>query len=236
MSSTTAKSFLIKDILSETSPSSSSDDESDESKEVFLSNPIDLRRYFKHPLCPIAMRSGPIFRSKATPSYRNAHPRTHETNNSPLNALFEMTKKTFDKSDIGKCAWFQSVSSPLFTWLHSCPNWLSNPLWKVKCLTCPTPDNQSKKFISISIFTHASCPEISRFLSLVIRRNEWIELPIKHVPHRSLSLSRVDVDQLQLFGLEQQTHAFWRMMMTNECLPISFSVFSSRAEERDSHH
>jgi hypothetical protein len=100
--SSTSKSFLIKDILSENSPSTSSDDESDDTKDMFLSKPIDLRRYFKHPLCPVPLRPSSLLRTKPTGTYRNAQLRENDLHNSPLNALFEMTKKTFDDSDISK--------------------------------------------------------------------------------------------------------------------------------------
>lgn len=95
--SSTSKSFLIKDILSETSPSISSDDESEESKDIFVEHPIDLRRYFKHPLCPIPIRPTSFFRTKSSTNYRDK-----DSVNSPLNALFEMTKKTFDQTDLRK--------------------------------------------------------------------------------------------------------------------------------------
>lgn len=98
--SSASKSFLIKDILSETSSQTSSDDESNETKEIFLTKPIDLRRYFKHPLCPIPVHPGAFLRTKMSNNHHYRH--GHETGNSPLNALFEMTKKTFDKSEISK--------------------------------------------------------------------------------------------------------------------------------------
>ena len=97
--SSSSKSFLIKDILSETSPSISSDDESEESKEMFVEHPIDLRRYLKHPLCPIPIRPSSFLRTKASGTFRH---RDNDATNSPLNALFEMTKKTFDQSDLSK--------------------------------------------------------------------------------------------------------------------------------------
>lgn len=105
--STTTKSFLIKDILSEnceissSSSSSSSSDESIDNKEIFLNKPIDLRRFFnKHPLCPIPLRPSSL--SSTSTTFRQTQRLDNDTHNSPLNALFEMTKKTFDKSDLGK--------------------------------------------------------------------------------------------------------------------------------------
>ncbi len=100
MSSSTSKSFLIKDILSENCESTSSD-ESNDNKDIFLTKPIDLRRYFKHPLCPIPLRPSSLLLTKPTTS-RNTNRLDNDTNNSPLNALFEMTKKTFDKSNMSK--------------------------------------------------------------------------------------------------------------------------------------
>ncbi len=108
MSSSTSKSFLIKDILSENSESISSD-ESNDNKEIFSAKPIDLRRYFKHPLCPIPLRPSALLLTKPTTTtataattLRNGHRLDNDKQNSPLNALFEMTKKTFDKSDLSK--------------------------------------------------------------------------------------------------------------------------------------
>jgi hypothetical protein len=105
MSSSTSKSFLIKDILSENCESTSSD-ESIDNKEIFSTKPIDLRRYFKHPLCPIPLRPSALLLTKPTTTtattLRNGHRLDNDTHNSPLNALFEMTKKTFDKSDLSK--------------------------------------------------------------------------------------------------------------------------------------
>lgn len=114
--SSASKSFLIKDILSENGDSTSSD-ESTDNGELFLPNPIDLRRYFKHPLYPIPLRPSALLLSKSTPltttsspssavtatALRNTHRRLGvDTQNSPLDALFEMTKKTFDKTSISK--------------------------------------------------------------------------------------------------------------------------------------
>lgn len=107
-STTTTKSFLIKDILSEnclispssSSSSSSSSDESIDNKEIFLNKPIDLRRFFKHPLCPIPLRPSSL--SSTSTTFRQTQRLDNDTHNSPLNALFEMTKKTFDKSDLSK--------------------------------------------------------------------------------------------------------------------------------------
>ena len=100
-----SKSFLIKDILSENceSSSSSSDDSSDQ-QEIYLSKPIDLRRFFKHPLYPIPLRPSSLLLTKPTSSTppRRAHRSDKDTQNSPLDALFEMTKKTFDKSHPSK--------------------------------------------------------------------------------------------------------------------------------------
>ncbi len=90
-STTTSKSFLIKDILSENCETTSSDDESNDNKDFLLTEPIDLRRFFKHPLCPIPLRP-----TSLTATLRN------DVQNSPLDALFEMTKKTFDKTHKGK--------------------------------------------------------------------------------------------------------------------------------------
>jgi len=103
-SSSTSKSFLIKDILSENCESSSSSDESNDQKDLFLTKPIDLRRYFKHPLCPIPLRPTSLLLTKSTSSttLRNTNRIDGDTQNSPLNALFEMTKKTFDKSNMSK--------------------------------------------------------------------------------------------------------------------------------------
>ncbi|CAF1332877.1 unnamed protein product, partial [Adineta ricciae] len=116
--SSASKSFLIKDILSENGDSTSSD-ESTDNGELFLPNPIDLRRYFKHPLYPIPLRPSALLLSKSTPitttstttsssssattitALRNTHRRLAvDAQNSPLDALFEMTKKTFDKTSI----------------------------------------------------------------------------------------------------------------------------------------
>lgn len=104
MSSSTSKSFLIKDILSENSESTSSSDESNDEKELYLTKPIDLRRYFKHPLCPIPLRPSSLLLTKSSTgtTLRNTNRIDNETKNSPLNALFEMTKKTFDKTNMGK--------------------------------------------------------------------------------------------------------------------------------------
>ena len=162
--SSTAKSFLIKDILSEASPSSSSDDE--ESKEMFMSKPIDLRRYFQHPLCPLAMRPSTFLRSKGNPSGRS-----RETHNSPLNALFEMTKKTFDQSDSSKRLVFLRL-------LTSAPNWLSNCLLKGQVSDISYSRESIEVHLLLDFDPHACV------LSLVIRRNERIELPVKHALHR----------------------------------------------------
>ncbi|CAF1343498.1 unnamed protein product [Rotaria magnacalcarata] len=99
--SSAAKSFLIKDILSENGDSTSSD-ESNDNKDIFLTKPIDLRQYFKHPLYPIALRPSSLLLTKSTPTptptLRNAFRLDKNSQNSPLDALFEMTKKTFDKT------------------------------------------------------------------------------------------------------------------------------------------
>jgi hypothetical protein len=97
----TSKSFLIKDILSENCETTSSDENNDH-REVFLTKPIDLRRYFKHPLYPIPLRPSPLLLTKTTPSSRHTRRINNDAQNSPLDALFEMTKKTFDKSDTSK--------------------------------------------------------------------------------------------------------------------------------------
>ena len=68
-------------------------------KICLLTKPIDLRRFFKHPLCPIPLRPSSLLLTKATSTARHTH---HNVQNSPLDALFEMTKKTFDKSDTSK--------------------------------------------------------------------------------------------------------------------------------------
>ncbi len=101
--SSTSKSFLIKDILSENCESTSSD-ESDDNREVFITKPIDLRRYFKHPLYPIPLRPSSLLLTKSTTTTtpRNTHRINNDVQNSPLDALFEMTKKTFDKSNTSK--------------------------------------------------------------------------------------------------------------------------------------
>lgn len=99
-----SKSFLIKDILSdngESSASSSSSDESLDHKEIFLSKPIDLRRFFKHPLYPIPLRPSSLLLAKPTSS-TSLRRLDKDSQNSPLDALFEMTKKTFDKSNPSK--------------------------------------------------------------------------------------------------------------------------------------
>ncbi|CAF0791193.1 unnamed protein product [Rotaria sp. Silwood1] len=101
MSSTT-KSFLIKDILSENCESTSSD-ESNDNKEMFVTKPIDLRQYFKHPLCPVPLRPSSLLLTKSTTTattLRNAYRIDNDLQNSPLDALFEMTKKTFDKTNM----------------------------------------------------------------------------------------------------------------------------------------
>lgn len=100
-----SKSFLIKDILSENCESSSSSssttsDESTDQKDLFLTTPIDLRRFFKHPLCPIPLRATSL--KIPTTTLRHTNRLDDDTKASPLNALFEMTKKTFDKSSASK--------------------------------------------------------------------------------------------------------------------------------------
>lgn len=105
--SSTCKSFLIKDILTENSESTSSD-ESNDNKELFLTKPIDLRRYFKHPLYPVPLRGSSLLLTKptatatTTATLRNGFRRDNDLQNSPLDALFEMTKKTFDKTSMRK--------------------------------------------------------------------------------------------------------------------------------------
>lgn len=97
--SSTSKSFLIKDILSENGESTSSD-ESNDATDVFLAAPLDLRRFFKHPLCPIPLRHSSLLLGK--PNATTATSLRADAQNSPLDALFEMTKKTFDKSTLSK--------------------------------------------------------------------------------------------------------------------------------------
>jgi hypothetical protein len=99
----TSKSFLIKDILSENCEATSSD-ESNDNTDFYCTKPIDLRRYFKHPLYPIPLRPSSLLRTKptTTTTLRNAHRMDNDVQNSPLDALFEMTKKTFDKSNTSK--------------------------------------------------------------------------------------------------------------------------------------
>lgn len=107
--SSAAKSFLIKDILSENGDSTSSD-ESTDNKEMFLTKPIDLRHYFKHPLYPIPLRANSLLLAKSTATtttptgtaVRNGYRLNNDAQNSPLDALFEMTKKTFDKTSLRK--------------------------------------------------------------------------------------------------------------------------------------
>ncbi|CAF1024317.1 unnamed protein product [Adineta steineri] len=120
--SSTSKSFLIKDILSENSESTSSD-ESNDNTEVFLTKPIDLRRYFNHPLYPIPLRPSSLLLSKpttttttSTSTLRNAFRIDNNAQNSPLDALFEMTKKTFDKTNSN--AYDADVSLKLTHELH----------------------------------------------------------------------------------------------------------------------
>ena len=141
--SSASKSFLIKDILSENGDSTSSD-ESTDNGELFLSNPIDLRRYFKHPLYPIPLRPSALLLSKSTPitttspsssstatvtALRNTHRRLAvDAQNSPLDALFEMTKKTFDKTSISK-SW-KELFETVFN--HSNKSFLLSNLRSVK--------------------------------------------------------------------------------------------------------
>ena len=99
--SSASKSFLIKDILSENGEVTSSD-ESNDTKEDLVTKPIDLRRYFKHPLCPVPLRPSGLLVGKASRSTSAGHRRDTHAHHSPLNALFEMTKNTFDKTDMSK--------------------------------------------------------------------------------------------------------------------------------------
>ena len=124
-----SKSFLIKDILSENGDDSSSsssssttsgDDESSlDHKEIFLQKPIDLRRFFKHPLYPIPLRPSSLLLGKPTSSTSSSLRHTHrldkDSKNSPLDALFEMTKKTFDKSNPSKSYTLNSTLSRAHT-------------------------------------------------------------------------------------------------------------------------
>jgi hypothetical protein len=94
MSSSSSKSFFIKDILSKNCKSILSD-ESNETEDNLLTKPIALRYYFnniEHLLYPRLLSSSALLLSKSTNDIRL----------SSLNILFEMHKRNFNKLHISK--------------------------------------------------------------------------------------------------------------------------------------
>ncbi len=107
MSSSSSKSFFIKDILSKNCKSILST-ECDETEDNFLTKPIALQYYsnnIEHPLYPRLLPPNALLLSKSTNDIRR----------SSLNILFEMHKSTLNKLHTSK---YSLVN--LFQTTHMC--------------------------------------------------------------------------------------------------------------------